>query len=175
MAIFTGTGIGETDIDNLGRKFSVTFPDDYSDFLKKYNGFRVKSPDYCNIPFNKVDNAFISFDVLFGHGVSNKYFDISTMNDELLDELSFVEHAVIIGADPGGNYYVLITEGGQSGVFYWDRTCLHLEDVKQDYSIADEDEEETQHLYLVASTFQQFFDILAAQTIQQGMSVSQRL
>ncbi|EPR9026328.1 SMI1/KNR4 family protein [Cronobacter dublinensis] len=175
MAIFTGTGIGETDIDSLGRNFLVTFPDDYSDFLKTYNGFRVKSPDYCNIPFNKVDNAFISFDVLFGHGVSNKYFDISTMNDELLDELSFVEHAVIIGADPGGNYYVLITEGGQSGVFYWDRTCLHLEDVKQDYSIADEDEEETQHLYLVASTFQQFFDILAAQTIQQGMSVSQRL
>lgn len=94
------------------------------------------------------------------------------MNDELLDELSFVEHAVIIGADPGGNYYVLITEDGQSGVYYWDSTCLHLEDVKQDYSIADEDEEETQHLYLVASTFQQFFDMLAAQTIQQGMSVS---
>ncbi|EOC3062513.1 SMI1/KNR4 family protein [Cronobacter dublinensis] len=172
MAIFTGTGIGETDIDNLARRFSVTFPNDYSDFLKKYNGFRVKSPGYCNIPFNKVDNGFISFDVLFGHGVSNKYFDISTMNDELLDELSFVEHAVIIGADPGGNYYVLITEGGQSGVYYWDSTCLHLEDVKQDYSIADEDEEETQHLYLVASTFQQFFDMLAAQTIQQGMSVS---
>lgn len=175
MAIFTGTGIGETDIDNLARKFSVTFPEDYSDFLKTYNEFRVKSPDYCNIPFNKVDNGFISFDVLFGYGVSNKFFDISTMNNELLDELSFVEHAVIIGADPGGNYYVLITEGGQSGVYYWDRTCLHLEDVKQDYSIAEEDEEETQYLYLVASTFQQFFDMLAAQTIQQGMSVSQEL
>lgn len=175
MAIFTGTGISEADIDNLAGKFSVIFPDDYSDFLKTYNGFRVKSPDYCNIPFNKVDNGFISFDVLFGHGVSNKYFDISTMNNELLDELSFVEHAVIIGADPGGNYYVLITEGRQSGVYYWDRTCLHLEDVKQDYSIADEDEEETQHLYLVVCNFQQFFDMLAAQTIEQGMSVSQGL
>jgi len=172
VAIFTDTGIGEMDIDNLAKKFSVTFPDDYSDFLETYNGFRVKSPDYCNIPFDKVDNGYISFDVLFGYGVSNKYFDISTMNDELLDELSFVENAVIIGADPGGNYYLLITEGDQSGVYYWDRTCLHLEDVKQDYSIADDNEEEPQHLYLVAGNFQQFFDLLAAQTIQQGMSVS---
>ena len=96
MAIFTGIGIGETDINNLARKFSVTFPEDYSDFLKTYNGFRVKSPDYCNIPFNKVDNGFISFDVLFGHGVSNKYFDISTMNNELLDELSLSAQTPVV-------------------------------------------------------------------------------
>ena len=38
MAIFTGTGISEADIDNLAGKFSVTFPDDYSDFLKHITG-----------------------------------------------------------------------------------------------------------------------------------------
>ncbi|EOW6673450.1 hypothetical protein ACOZZ3_004307 [Cronobacter dublinensis] len=38
MAIFTGTGIGETDIDNLARKFSVTFPDDTLIFSKNITG-----------------------------------------------------------------------------------------------------------------------------------------
>jgi len=172
VAIFTGKSIGETDTDNLSRKFSVTFPDDYSDFMRKYNGFRVKSPDYCNLPFDKVYNGYISFDILFGYGVNNKYFDISTMNDELLDELSFVENAAIIGADSGENYYLLITKGDQSGVYYCDRTCLHLEDVKQDYSIADDNEEGPQYLYLVDSTFQVFFGTLSALTIQKRMGIS---
>lgn len=50
----------------------------------------------------------------------------------------------------------IITKGDQSGVYYCDRTCLHLEDVKQDYSIADDNEEGPQYLYLVDSTFQVF-------------------
>lgn len=170
MAVVTGSGIGQADIALLAKKFSVTFPRDYSDFLRTYNGFRVKSPDYCNMRFDKVDNGFISFDALFGHGGSNEYFDMLAMNQELLDELDFVAAAAIIGADPGGNYYVLITEGKQSGVYYWDRSCLHAEDAKRGYDIAGG--EPFQHLYQVAATFQQFFDTVAALTIRKGMSVS---
>lgn len=170
MAILTGAGLGQTDIDLLAKNFAVTFPDDYRAFLAKYNGLRVESPDYCDLPFDKVDNGYVSFDALFGQDVSNENYDISVMNDELLDELSFVENAVIIGIDPGDNGYVLITEGEQSGVYYWDRSCLHVDDAKQDYDIAVD--EDSQHLYLLAGTFQQFFDILSGLTIQKGMSVS---
>lgn len=49
-------------------------------------------------------------------------------------------------------------------------SCLHVDDAIQDYDIAGD--EDSQHLYLLAGTFQQFFDILSPLTIQKGMSVS---
>ncbi|XTZ39055.1 SMI1/KNR4 family protein [Salmonella enterica] len=173
MAILTGTGIGQADIDLLSRNFALTFPDDYKNFLKNYNGFWVESPDFCNIPFDKVDNGYISFDGLFGNQVNNKNFDIAVINDEFLDELSFIENAFIIGTDPGDNMYVLVTEGQHAGVYYWDRTCLHTEDRKQDYAISGE--EDSQHLYLCDVKFEQFFDKIMTLTIKNGMSISSGL
>lgn len=170
MAIVTGTGIGQSEINQLGNHFSIAFPSDYIDFLNKYNGFRVMSPDYCDIHFDKVDNNYISFDALFGYQVNNENYDIVVMNDECSDELSFVENAVIIGTDPSDNFFVLITDGDKSGVYYWDRTCLHVDDKKNNYDISGEDE--SHHLYLCAKTFTQFFNELVSMTLKKGMSIS---
>lgn len=173
MAILTGTGVAQVDIDLLARDLGVTFPDDYRHFLSTHNGFRVVSPDSCDMPFNKVDNGFISFDALFGHRVNNENFDIAVINDEFLDELSFIGSAVIIGTDPGDNFFVLVTEGKQAGVYYWDRTCLHADDNKQDYAIAGEDD--SLHLYLCSKTFTQFFEDVLSLTVKKGMSISSGL
>lgn len=170
MAILTGTGVDPVDIDLLGRDLAVTFPDDYKHFFYKYNGFRVVSPESCDIPFNSVDNGYISFDALFGHRVNNENFDISVINDEFLDELSFIDSAVIIGTDPGDNFFVLVTEGKQAGVYYWDRTCLHADDNMQGYAIAGGDD--SLHLYLCQKTFTQFFEEVMSLTVKKGMSVS---
>ncbi len=170
MAIMTGSSIAQTDINYLEGRLSVTFPKDYQDFLKKYNGFRVMSPDYCDIPFDKVDNGFISFDALFGHQANNKNFDILELNEEFLDELSFIDGAIIIGIDPSDNCYVFITRGDESGVYYWDRTCLHTEDKHQDYAM--EGEDEFGNLYFVEKTFTQFFEKIMDITVRQGMSIS---
>lgn len=56
--------------------------------LEKYNGLRIDYPDYCDIPFDKVDNGYVSFDSLLGHDISNQNYDISVMNEELFDGLS---------------------------------------------------------------------------------------
>ncbi|WP_039057642.1 SMI1/KNR4 family protein [Enterobacter sp. Bisph1] len=173
MAIQTGTSIGQSEIDLLEKNFAVTFPDDYKTFLKQYNGFRVASPDNCDIPFDKVDNGYISFDALFGHQVNNENYELTMMNDEFLDELSFIENAVIIGIDPGDNFYVLITEGEQAGVYYWDRSCLHADDLKRDYVITGE--EDSQHLYLCDTIFSKFLESLLSLTIKKGMSSSSEL
>ncbi|TDT50873.1 SMI1/KNR4 family protein SUKH-1 [Enterobacter sp. AG5470] len=169
MAILTGTGVAQVDIDLLERDLGVTYPDDYKHFFSTHNGFRVVSPDSCDMPFNKVDNGFISFDALFGHRVNNENFDIAVINDEFLDELSFVGSALIIGTDPGDNFFVLVTEGKQAGVYYWDRTCLHTDDNKQDYAIAGEDD--SLHLYLCSKTFTQFFEDVMSLTVKKGMGI----
>ncbi|NIF24411.1 SMI1/KNR4 family protein [Candidatus Pantoea multigeneris] len=173
MAILTGVSISQIDIDLLAKRLSVVFPDDYKNFLSNYNGFRVSSPDHCDIPYNNVDNNFISFDALFGHKVNNDNYDIESVNDDVIDELSFISNAVVIGIDPGDNFYVLVTEGEKSGVYYWDRACLHADDKKNNYSISGEDG--YLHLYFYAKTFKQFFDLLIGQTIKKGMTVSSGL
>ena len=170
MAILTGVGINQTDIDSLAKNLSVTLPDGYKKFLRNYNGFRVSSPDYCDLPYNNVDNDFISFDALFGHKINNANYDIENMNDEVIAELSFINNAFVIGIDPADNFYVLVTEGENSGVYYWDRTCLHFDDKKQGYSISGE--EDSLRLYFYSKTFKQFFDLLLEQTIKKGMTVS---
>jgi len=44
---------------------------------------------------------------------------------KLIDELSFIKGVFAIGEDGGGNPYVLISEPGREGVYYWERTHLH--------------------------------------------------
>lgn len=170
MAILTGSNFGQSDIIHLESYFHIKLPDDYKEFLKKYNGFRVTSPDYCDLPFMKVDNGFISFDAIFGYQTINANYDLVKMNEEFLDELSFVDNAIIIGIDPSDNCYVMITQGDHAGIYYWDRTCLHAEDAVQDYSITDEDD--SSHLYLVEKKFKEFFENIKALTIAQGMTIS---
>ena len=170
MPILTGLSIDKQDISYLEGHFSVAFPDDYKDFLKKYNGYRIVAPDYCDLPFDKVDNDFISFDALLGYKTSNSNFDIVEINEELLDEISFIDGALIIGMDPSDNGYVLITKNNLAGVYYWDRTCLHAEDNKQSYDISDDDD--LNHLYLINKTFSDFFGSIMNLTVNKGMKLS---
>ncbi|MDV5355025.1 SMI1/KNR4 family protein [Enterobacter asburiae] len=170
MAILTGTGIVQTDIELLCKQLAIPLPDDYIQFLKKYNGFWVDSSDGCELPFDKVDNGYISFDAFFGYQVNNEKFDLALANDEFLDELSFIEHAVIIGCDPGDNFFVLVTEGEQAGVYYWDRTCLHADDSKQDYTISGDDD--YLHLYQCSENFSVFFEKILTLTVKNGMATS---
>lgn len=173
MAILTGIGINEESIKLLAENLSVVFPDDYKKFLINYNGFIVTSPDYCDMPYDNVDNNFISFDGLFGINVNNENYDIEYINSDVVDELSFMSNVLVIGVDPGDNFYVLVTEGEKSGVYYWDRTCLHSDDEKINFSIAGPDE--SLHLYFCTKTFEQFFELLLDQTIKKGMTVSSGL
>ncbi len=173
MAILTGVGISQIDIDLLAKNLSVVLPDDYKKFLSHYNGFRVSPPDHCDLPYNNIDNNFISFDALFGYKVNNGNYDIENMNNEIIDELSFISNVLVIGVDPSDNFYVLVTQGEKSGVYYWDRTCLHSDDKKQDYSIPGE--EDSFHLYFYAKTFKQFFYLLLDHTIKKGMTISSEL
>ncbi|WP_149022879.1 SMI1/KNR4 family protein, partial [Salmonella enterica] len=42
MPVSCGNGLAENQIRDLEKNFSLSFPDDYKDFLSRYNGFVVK-------------------------------------------------------------------------------------------------------------------------------------
>ncbi|EOT8214736.1 SMI1/KNR4 family protein [Escherichia albertii] len=168
MPIVFGKGMDLNEIKFIEDKFSIKFPHDYILFLHNCNGFYINGTDGCDIEFGHVDNKFISFESLFGVDFINDNFNLLNINDCYLNEISFIENSFIIGSDPGGNFYILITKGNLSGVYYWDRTHLHADDTLQEYAIAEVNE--CGNLYKVSDSFDNFFSIIKKLT--EGMPFS---
>ncbi|MBD2827019.1 SMI1/KNR4 family protein [Xenorhabdus szentirmaii] len=171
MPILHSVGLTDLDIENLENKYRISFPNDYKLFLRKYNGFYFVSPDYCEFDYDGVDEGIIAFDAFFGDGIESEHYNLQAQNDSFLDEINFIKNSFIIGADPGGNFYILVTEGEHSGVYYWDRTHLHAEDELQEYTI--EEVEECGNLYKVSDSFGDFFKAIFK--FSEGVSFSPSL
>lgn len=103
----------------------------------------------------------------------NDYYDVIYNNDELLSELDFIDSKLIIGDDPGGNYYLMLNGERQQGIFYWDRTHLHAEDILQQFEIPEQNE--CGNLYRLNDTFTQFYQSVIDNTLAQGMQVTRDL
>ncbi|EDT2853159.1 SMI1/KNR4 family protein [Salmonella enterica] len=169
MPVSCGNGLAENQIRDLEKIFSLSFPDDYKDFLSRYNGFVVKQPDFCEFDYDSVDDGAIAFYALFGYGISNRNDELVYQNNEYLDEIDFISNAFIIGSDPGGNYFVLVCEGEKKGVYYWDRTHLHSEDDLQKFDINAENV--SGPLYKFSDNFYDFFERLVINTLSAGMKL----
>lgn len=156
MAIIYTTGLNNLEIKALESSYSISFPDDYKLFLAYYNGYRLSSPDYCDLPCNQVDDGFIAFDVLFGSKITNDNFCLEHINNEFLEEITHISNSFLIGEDPGGNFYLLITQGKQKGIYYWDRTGIHAEDKMQEYAYQGVDS--YGNIYKIYNSFTDFFN-----------------
>ncbi|EKY3146124.1 SMI1/KNR4 family protein, partial [Cronobacter sakazakii] len=88
-------------------------------------------------------------------------------------ELDFIDSKLIIGDDPGGNYYLMLNGERQQGIFYWDRTHLHAEDILQQFEIPEQNE--CGNLYRLNDTFTQFYQSVIDNTLAQGMQVTRDL
>ncbi|MBD2802107.1 SMI1/KNR4 family protein [Xenorhabdus sp. M] len=154
MPIVYGNGLNNEKIVEIENKYSISFSKEYIDFLNKNNGLIIRDPEFCNLPYNKVDNGYISFHTLFGLDFINENFDLIGNNDDYLDEISFIDFSFIIGSDPSDNFYVLVNNGNYKGIYYWDRTHLHVEDDLQGYHF--EEVDECGNLYKVSDSFGDF-------------------
>ncbi|WP_413796606.1 SMI1/KNR4 family protein [Kosakonia cowanii] len=166
MPLSYGKPAAKNAILPLLKTINFSAPEEYLDFLQKKNGLVVKSPDYCNLPYPGVDQGEVAFSALFGINTCNKYYDLKYNNDEFLEELDFLSDALLIGDDPGGNYFVLMNGAGREGVYYWDRTHLHAEDDIQQFDIAEQ--QEGGNLYKVAADFTTFYQMVLQNACTQG-------
>lgn len=100
MPISYGKPANKDEIKVLERKFKISLPEDYKEFLRLKNGFVVKSPDFCELEYEGVDDGVIAFYALFGINMKNPNHDIFRQNENFLNELDFIDAKLIIGDDP---------------------------------------------------------------------------
>ncbi|QYX48274.1 SMI1/KNR4 family protein [Pseudomonas tussilaginis] len=160
MPIVYKAGLSDSEVNAVESALNVTLPDSYRQLLKRMNGFYLTEPDYGQLPLPAIDEGVISFDRLFGVVPDEECNDLVGFNSGFIDELSFIKGVFAIGEDGGGNPYVLISEPGREGVYYWDRTHLHEGGSVNKYDIAEQDE--CGHLYLVAKDIEGLFDTLVS-------------
>ncbi|WP_028301881.1 SMI1/KNR4 family protein [Oceanospirillum beijerinckii] len=154
MPVLVSDGIEEKDVHAIEHDLGFSFYDDYKDFLLAFNGLLIIDNNYCEIPFSKVDDGFISFQELYGLGLSNNDLDLISNNKELSCELTNIKLPLIIGGDPGGNFF-FVDYGTDESVYYWDRSHIHFdgnEDIKEF--------DECGNAYIVTPNFKDFYELV---------------
>ena len=143
----------EIDIEFLEDKYNLKLPDDYKYFLQVCNG-GVLRPDYEEgIPLiwkDKIINC-VNVHVMYGvnTGAASDFsddpiFDIDFWMDEYGDDAP--PHSLLIGDSPFGGFFVLIAEGEDTGVWFWDSNpSYHIERP-----------DDGTNTYFIAKTFTEF-------------------
>ncbi|NIF24410.1 SMI1/KNR4 family protein [Candidatus Pantoea multigeneris] len=173
MPISCGKPLLGPEIHSLEMKYNTRLPDDYRKFLEKKNGFVVKSPDFSELHYDGVDEGIIAFHGLFGIETQNHYNDVYYHNDNFLNEVDFLKEKMIIGDDPGGNYFLIINIDNKTGVYYWDRTHLHSEDDIQIFAIPEKND--SGNIYKITDDFTSFYKMVLQTTADLGMKINNDL
>lgn len=170
MPISYGKPANKDEIKVLEGKLKVSLPEDYKEFLRLKNGFVVKSPDFCELKYEGVDEGFIAFYALFGINMKNPSQDIFRQNGIFLNELDFIDDKLIIGDDPERNFYLILNGSESQGGYYWDRTHLHAEDDIQEFENAEKNE--CGNIYKITNGFTEFYEIICDSSLGTGMNVT---
>lgn len=130
------------DIQKLEESFNVKLPTDYRDFLIKHNGADI------------VDGIFYVKDleqkILMGgfYGVESnpKKIGLINQNEEYGDDIP--DNSLLIGSDPGSGWILLVNDGENNGIWYYDHTYFF------------EQSSDELNTYFICETFSEFLKIL---------------
>ncbi len=114
--------MNEQEITNIEIQFNVQFPTDYRMYLKEIGGGFAEWSESNGIYVEDVkDKVFI--DEMFGNiDIDSARIDFWTKKYQ--DEM--FEKSIIIGDSLEHGFFVLVCEGEDKGVYYWDDT-YHFE------------------------------------------------
>lgn len=136
--------ISKVDIIHIEKLFNISLPSDYVTFLLKYNG--VVSNDAFNEIYLKDINKNVNVDVIYGIDTGNDASNIEYWTNAYIDDL--FESTVIIGDSIQHGFFVLVCDGSNDGVYYYNDS----------YSLSSSDDEN--NVYFIANTFDEFFTLL---------------
>lgn len=154
MAIEIHHGISNLDIGKISNLYGIIFPESYINFLSNYNGLFIGSNSYCTIPCLKVDDGEIEFQELYGIDTSSPLFDLTKVNN-VRDEIVVFENPFIIGADPGGNFFLFSGNKNDNAIYYWDRTHIHFGNGFDYHEVNEEG-----NIYMIFENFSDFYDAI---------------
>ena len=109
--------ITKEDIREIEELFDVVLPNDYKKFLLKYNGGAVKLNEFNKL-FLDDANETVSIDVLYGIHTDKKASDIEYWTNEYAEDL--FEKTIIIGDSIQQGFIVLVCDGSDNGIYYYD-------------------------------------------------------
>lgn len=134
------------DIVEIEKMFNILLPDDYKKFLLNYNGGAFVNNECNKLHLNDI-NEVINIDVLYGIHTGDSSSDIVYWTNEYMDDL--LEKTVIIGDSLQHGFIVLICDGSNNGVYYYDDSYCF--DSSNDES----------NVYLISNTFDEFWKALS--------------
>lgn len=159
--------ISENDVDNnfiksIEKIFGFLLPDRYIKFLLNYGRFVVTDPNYIEFNISYLDDSSVSIHYISGS-------DIFELNHEFIEEIEDYINCIIIGADPGGNYFLL--EKNTHRIFYWDRTWIH-DYIGKSYDkdvLSYKNEDDSPSIFLLFNSFAELeIEIFKSITIQKS-------
>jgi hypothetical protein len=126
--------INSDNIKNLEIKYNIKIPEDYKSFILENNGGVISDGNEISV---KGLSSKITMDVLFGINTGNSNTDIMYWTDTYKDDL--LSSALIIGDDLMQGFIVMICDGENDGIYYWDDAYNHEEsnDEGNTYWLAD--------------------------------------
>jgi hypothetical protein len=142
---------GKGSIQNLEKienEFSLILPKEYKDFLIDNNGAEINNGYF----FVKEINQLISMGLFYGVDLGKKGADIFYINNEYNDDIP--ENSLLIGGDDGGGWILLICDGENDGIWYYDHSYFF--------------EQSTDELntYFICETFTEFLEMLETTKIE---------
>ncbi|MBC2196402.1 SMI1/KNR4 family protein [Listeria booriae] len=103
------------EITRLEKDLYLNFPEDYKQFLMNKNG-GVPEENYLSMVIPSNGEEIVLGALLGINEIDN--FDLENWHKEYGDEL--MESSLIIGTEYGSGLFVLICEGDQEGLYFWD-------------------------------------------------------
>jgi hypothetical protein len=129
-------------INKIEKIFCVKLPNDYKEFLLNNNGVIIEDGYF----FVDELQQNISMGVFYGIGMENDAIDIVRINKEFEDDI--LEKSLLIGGDDGGGWILLICDGENDGIWYYDHSYFFEQST---------DETNT---YFICNTFTEFMEML---------------
>ena len=113
-------GFGKSDFRDI-RTFegenNIKLPNDYADFLHRFNGGVVGLTDENSV-YIKEFEANVNIDVLFGIKSEEPELSIELWLSDYRSEMP--EDTIIVGTSYQHGFIVLLCSGEDAGVYYWD-------------------------------------------------------
>lgn len=119
MAIHGFGNADLNDIRNFEKKNQIKLPNDYVDFLIKFNGGGVELINANSIHAGEHAEE-INIDVLFGIKTSDSELSVEFWSSKYKAEMP--HDAIIIGDSYQHGFIVILCSGKDSGIYYWDDT-----------------------------------------------------
>lgn len=102
----------------IEKKYQISLSQDYKDFIyHRPNGFMVEEPNFIEFEVCFLVESLVVLDKIYG------FDELIEMNSELLSDINDFLKCIVIGEDPGGNFFLIEDITGR--ILYWDRTNLH--------------------------------------------------